>query len=52
MDPEGHFILVPMMGRPDSLGGADYYGYFRREDGTWTEPVHLGPTVNSAAGDE
>ncbi len=52
VDPEGRFILVPLMGRPDSLGGADYYGYFRREDGTWTEPVHLGPAVNSAAGDE
>jgi hypothetical protein len=52
VDPDGRFILVPMMGRPDSLGGADYYGYFRRSDGTWTEPVHLGPSVNSAAGDE
>ena len=52
VDPEGRFMLVPMMGRPDSLGGADYYGYFKREDGTWTEPVHLGPTVNSSAGDE
>lgn len=52
VDPDGRFILVPMMGRPDSMGGADYYGYFRREDGTWTEPVHLGVSVNSAAGDE
>jgi hypothetical protein len=52
VDPEGRFVLVPMMGRPDSLGGADYYGYFQRDDGTWTDPVHLGPTVNSAAGDE
>jgi len=52
VDPEGRFILVPMMGRADSLGGADYYGYFRRDDGTWTEPVHLGPVVNSEAGDE
>lgn len=52
VDPEGRFILVPLMGRPDSLGGTDYYGYFRREDGTWTEPVHLGPAVNSAARDE
>ena len=52
VDPEGRFILVPMMGRADSLGGADYYGYFQREDGTWTEPCHLGPTVNSAAADE
>jgi hypothetical protein len=52
VDPDGRFILVPMMGRADSLGGADYYGYFRREDGTWTDPVHLGPTVNSVAPDE
>ena len=52
VDPEGRFILVPLMGRPDSLGGTDYYGYFLREDGTWTDPVHLGPTVNSAARDE
>lgn len=52
VDPEGRYLLVPMLGRADSLGGADYYGYFKREDGTWTEPIHLGPTVNSAAGDE
>lgn len=52
VDPDGRFILVPMTGRRDSLGGADYYGYFRREDGTWTDPVHLGPTINSAARDE
>jgi hypothetical protein len=52
VDPDGRFILVPMLGRADSLGGGDYYGYFLREDGSWTEPVHLGPTVNSAATDE
>jgi hypothetical protein len=52
VDPEGRFLLVPMAGLPDSQGGADYYAYFRREDGSWTEPVHLGPAVNSAARDE
>jgi hypothetical protein len=52
VDPDGKFILLPRMGRADSLGGADYYGYFRREDGTWTEPVHLGPAINSASRDE
>jgi hypothetical protein len=52
IDPEGRFLLLPIFGRPDSLGGADYYGYFRREDGSWAGPVHLGPAVNSAAGDE
>jgi hypothetical protein len=52
IDPEGRFLLLPMFGRPDSLGGADYYGYFRREDGSWVGPAHLGPVVNSEAGDE
>lgn len=52
VDPDGRFVLVPLLSRPDSLGGADYYGYFRREDGSWTDPVHLGPVVNSAARDE
>lgn len=52
VDPDGNYVLVPMLGRPDSLGGADYYGYFRRADGTWAGPAHLGPQVNSAAGDE
>jgi hypothetical protein len=52
VDPDGRFVLVPLLGRPDSLGGADYYGYFRRDDGTWTEAVHLGPVVNSPARDE
>jgi len=52
VDPEGRFILVPLMGRPDSLGGTDYYGYFCRVDGTWSGPVHLGPSVNSTARDE
>ncbi|WP_306591918.1 hypothetical protein [Geothrix sp. 21YS21S-4] len=52
IDPDGRFLLLPIAGRPDSLGGADYYGYFRRDDGTWTGPVHLGPAVNSAAADE
>ncbi|WLT33221.1 hypothetical protein [Geothrix sp. PMB-07] len=52
VDPDERFVLVPLLGRPDSLGGADYYAYFKRPDGSWTEPVHLGPTVNSPANDE
>lgn len=52
VDPDGRYILVPLSGRQDSLGGADYYGYFKRDDGTWTEPINLGPAVNSTADDE
>ncbi|MCP4897074.1 MAG: hypothetical protein GY906_08870, partial [bacterium] len=41
------YIIVPMAGREDSLGGTDYYVCFRSEDDTWSEPINLGPKVNS-----
>ena len=41
-----------MAGRPDSLGGADYYISFRKDDGGWTEPKNLGAPVNSEDGQE
>ena len=37
--------------RPGGLGGSDLYASTRRDDGTWTEPVNLGPGVNSASGE-
>ena len=33
--------------RPPSLGGGDLFVAFRRADGGWDEPVHLGKTLNS-----
>jgi hypothetical protein len=33
--------------RPPNLGGGDLFVAFRRADGGWNEPVHLGQTVNS-----
>jgi hypothetical protein len=38
--------LVFSSSRPDSLGSGDLYVSVRQGD-TWTEPRHLGPTVNS-----
>lgn len=52
ISPDECTLLVPMEGRPDSLGGADYYAYFRRPGGAWTGPVHLPAPVNSEDGDE
>lgn len=52
VDPLERFLIVPMAGRPDSLGGADYYISFRKDEGGWTEPQNLGAPVNSADGQE
>ena len=52
VDPDERFLIVPMFGRKDSLGGGDYYIHFRRPNGTWTEAVHLGAPISSPDGDE
>mgnify|MGYP001055501198 CR=1 FL=1 len=44
-------VMVLHAVRDDGLGGADLYAAFRPEDGTWSEPVNLGPDVNTP-GDE
>lgn len=50
--PDESYIIVPAAGREDSLGGTDYYVVFRGADDSWSEPVHMGPAVNSRAGQE
>jgi hypothetical protein len=45
--PDESYIIVPMAGRPDSLGGTDYYVCFRSENDMWSEPIHMGDKVNS-----
>jgi len=45
--PDESLLIVPIFGLPDSLGATDYYVCFRREDGGFTEPVHLDDRVNS-----
>jgi hypothetical protein len=50
--PDESFVIVPVQGRSDSLGGIDYYVVFRRQDDTWSQPLNLGPTVNSDSNQE
>lgn len=50
--PDESYIIVPAAGRPDSLGGTDYYVVFRGADDSWSEPVSMGPAVNSQAAQE
>jgi hypothetical protein len=51
-DRDERYLIVPMQGREDSLGGVDYYVVFRNEDDTWTEPVNLGAEVNTPGSQE
>ena len=39
--------MVFSSGRPPSLGASDLFISFRRDDGAWGEPRHLGNTINS-----
>jgi outer membrane protein OmpA-like peptidoglycan-associated protein/tetratricopeptide (TPR) repeat protein len=43
---DGKTLVFTSCYRPDSRGDCDLY-YSRRENGAWTEPVNLGPNVNS-----
>jgi Tol biopolymer transport system component len=47
--PDESYLIVPIVGREDSLGGTDYYVSFRDGEDRWTEPMPLGEPVNSAA---
>jgi Tol biopolymer transport system component len=50
--PDQSFAIVPNVGRDDAIGGPDYYVVFRSGDGTWSEPINLGPTINQPQGRE
>ena len=43
--------LVFGSGRPGGFGESDNYICFRKDDGSWTHPINLGPKINSASGD-
>lgn len=47
ISPNEDFIIVPVWGMEDSYGGTDYYIVFRNENDTWSEPVNMGPVINS-----
>jgi len=50
--PDESYVIVPAYGREDSLGGTDYYIVFRRATDRWSEPINLGPEINTAGNDE
>lgn len=57
--PNADFFLVPggkamimSAERDDTYGGRDLYVTFKKNDGTWTEPMNLGNDINSIGEDE
>ncbi len=44
--PDGSFLLFDS-NRPGGSGGFDLYVAWRKKDQSWTEPVNLGPTINT-----
>ncbi len=50
--PDESYLILSVMGRDDSLGGADYYVVFRAEDDTWSQPINLGAEINTPRGGE
>ena len=50
--PDESFLIVCLWGAEDSLGGVDYYVVFRSPEDEWSQPVNLGPTINTVEGRE
>ena len=50
--PDESFLIVPVWGREDSIGSVDYYAVFREGGNEWSQPVNLGPAVNTEGGRE
>jgi len=46
MSPDGKYLFFSSS-RPGGYGGLDIWMCIRREDGTWSEPINLGPNVNT-----
>lgn len=47
VSPDGKVIILAMQ-KKDALGDRDLYVSFKRDDLTWTEPKHMGATINTA----
>lgn len=45
--PDESYLIVPVFGRKDSVGGTDYYVTFRTKDDKWSGPINLGNKINT-----
>ncbi len=52
ISPDGAYLIFNSPDRPGNLGkGQDLYISFSKENGTWTEAVHMGKDINSPDSD-
>ncbi len=49
--PDGGYIIFSSKLLPNSIGQIDLYIGFKRSDGTWTEPINMGPRINTPGTD-
>lgn len=45
--PDESYLIIPVWGRKDSLGGSDYYVTFRDKNDTWSDLINLGDKINT-----
>jgi hypothetical protein len=45
--PDESYIIIPAYGMPDSFGATDYYIAFRDSLDNWSQPINMGPKINS-----
>jgi hypothetical protein len=46
--PDESYIIIPAFGMPDSFGATDYYISFRDSLDNWSQPLNMGPGINSS----
>jgi len=51
VDPDGKYLLFES-DQPGGYGGTDIYITYKNDDGTWSSPRNLGPTVNTPDTDD
>ncbi|WP_157716027.1 OmpA family protein [Roseivirga echinicomitans] len=51
LTPDSEILLISEEGKKTE-GGRDLYVSFLQRDGLWTEPLHMGPVINSAGEEE
>lgn len=47
ISPDGSYLIFDSYDRSENIGGADLYISFRKEDGSWSDPDHLGDKINT-----
>ncbi len=52
VDPDERYLILGVVGGPESRGGTDYVIVFRSPGDHWSEPVNLGSVVNTEDGFE